>query len=245
MVLSKSALVAPIFKATPKPCMISAPSGPHMCIPMTLSVSISTIIFIRARVLTPVMVCIMGLNPLRKTATFLYCLPACSCVSPTVPIGGCEKTAAATKSWQGSRGLLPNSVSAKQWPSCKATGVRLMRLVTSPTAQILGTLVLEDLSTMIAPSPGLTATPAVSRPKLSVLAFRPVAYITWEATTVLPSSVVTKRLPSACFSTFEGLVFSCTSIPAFFISLHKCSRMSSSNPRKNIGPRYISVTLAP
>ncbi len=49
----------------------------------------------------PVMVCSIGRKELLNTASFSYFLAACSVVSPTVPMGGCEKTAAATSSWQG------------------------------------------------------------------------------------------------------------------------------------------------
>ena len=53
---------------------------------------------------------------------------------PTVPISGVENTAVGTSSWSTAVGLLPNTVSAKAWPSRMATGVRLTRSVTSPTA---------------------------------------------------------------------------------------------------------------
>ena len=47
---------------------------------------------------------------------------------------GWLNTAEGTQSWSARRGLLPKTVSANAWPSAIATGVRLMRSVTSPTA---------------------------------------------------------------------------------------------------------------
>ena len=53
---------------------------------------------------------------------------------PTVPTSGCENTAVGIVAWSTWTGRLPNTVSAKAWPSRIATGVRLMRWVTSPIA---------------------------------------------------------------------------------------------------------------
>jgi hypothetical protein len=47
-------------------------------------------------------------------------------------------------------GLLPNSVSAKARPSAIAIGVKLMRLVQSPTAKMCGPLVRLSRVTAIA-----------------------------------------------------------------------------------------------
>ena len=58
-----------------------------------------------------------------------------------------------------------------------ATGVRLMRSVTSPTAQMDGTDVRLNSSTAMAPA-ALSATPTLSRPSPRVFGLRPVANIT-------------------------------------------------------------------
>lgn len=47
-------------------------------------------------------------------------------------------------------GLLPKQVAAKAMPSMMAAGVRGIRLVTSPTDQMLSTVVLEYGSTLMA-----------------------------------------------------------------------------------------------
>jgi hypothetical protein len=53
-------------------------------------------------------------------------------------------TAEAMRLWSMFQGLPPNTLSAKAWPSRIATGVRLTRLVTSPTAWIDGTFEAES-----------------------------------------------------------------------------------------------------
>jgi hypothetical protein len=67
MVLSNTALVAPAFMATAKPCTISPASAPTMCRPTTRSLALSTISFISVRSLLPESVCLSALNSLRKT----------------------------------------------------------------------------------------------------------------------------------------------------------------------------------
>ena len=64
-------------------------------------------------------------------------------VSPTTPISGSENTAVGMWTWSTAVGRPPNTVSANAWPSRIATGVRLTRLVTSPTAKMWGTGVRE------------------------------------------------------------------------------------------------------
>ena len=56
---------------------------------------------------------------------------------------GVLNTAVGTSRWSGRVGAPPKTVRAKQMPSWSATGVRLMRSVTSPIAKMLGTLVRE------------------------------------------------------------------------------------------------------
>ena len=115
---------------------------------------------------------------------------ASSSVRPTLASSGWQNTADGTSRWSGLRGLLPNSVSAKQWPSMMATGVRLMRSVTSPTAQMLGAVVFDHSSTAMAPALS-SCTPAFSSPMPAVLGARPVAYITRSVSNMPPSGVCT------------------------------------------------------
>ena len=65
---------------------------------------------------------------------------------------GLENTAVGTFSWSMAVGSFLNSVRASHIASAVATGVRLMRLVTSPMAWIESTLLREYLSTITAPS---------------------------------------------------------------------------------------------
>ena len=51
-----------------------------------------------------------------------------------MPTSGVENTAVATFSWSTVEEAPPNRRSASAWPSRIATGVRLMRSVTSPIA---------------------------------------------------------------------------------------------------------------
>ena len=96
---------------------------------------------------------------------------------------GLAKTAVGTFSW--STGVrLRHSVRASHIASA-ATGVRLMRLVTSPTAWIDGTLEVEYLSTITAPS-AASCTPAGSRPSFAVFGRRPVANITRSVRSIEP-----------------------------------------------------------
>src|SRR6266568_2428545 len=76
---------------------------------------------------------------------------ACASVSPIAPTSGSEKTAVGTLLWSIGVDLPPNTVSAKAWPSRIATGVRLTRLVTSPTAWMLRTDDCENSSTAMPP----------------------------------------------------------------------------------------------
>ena len=71
-----------------------------------------------------------------------------------------------------------------------ATGVRLMRSVTSPTAQMLGAVVFDHSSTAMAPALS-SCTPAFSSPMPAVLGARPVAYITTSVSNIPPSCVFT------------------------------------------------------
>ena len=68
-----------------------------------------------------------------------------------------------------------------------------MRLVTSPTAWIEGTLEVEPLSTTTAPAAS-SATPADSRPSPAVFGLRPVATSTWSASSASPSERATRSL---------------------------------------------------
>ena len=65
MVLSNTALVAPAFIATAKPCTISPASAPTMCRPTTRSVASSTTSFISVRSVLPLSVCLSALKSLR------------------------------------------------------------------------------------------------------------------------------------------------------------------------------------
>jgi hypothetical protein len=56
MVLSNTALVAPAFMATAKPCTISPASAPTMCRPTTRSLALSTTSFISVRSWLPLRV---------------------------------------------------------------------------------------------------------------------------------------------------------------------------------------------
>ena len=60
--------------------------------------------------------------------------PEVAAAMPTVPISGVVKTAVGTLSCDTTVGLSPKTLSAKACASRIATGVRLSRLVTSPTA---------------------------------------------------------------------------------------------------------------
>ncbi len=69
MVLSNTALVAPAFMATAKPCTISPASAPTMCRPTTRSLAVSTTSFMSVRSVLPESVCLSALNSLRKIVT--------------------------------------------------------------------------------------------------------------------------------------------------------------------------------
>jgi len=76
IVASNTALVAPAFRATAKPCTISPASAPTMCRPTTRSVSSSTTSFINVRSPLPDKVCLSALNSLRYTVTLSKSLRA-------------------------------------------------------------------------------------------------------------------------------------------------------------------------
>ena len=98
IVASNTALVAPAFIATAKPCTTSPASGPTMCSPTTRSLAVSTTSFMRVRSALPLRVCFSALNSLRNTVMAPKALRACSSVWPTVPMLGCVKTAVGMKS---------------------------------------------------------------------------------------------------------------------------------------------------
>src|SRR5262245_27798777 len=174
-VASNCALVAPAFTPTAKPWISSAASSPTMCTPTTRSVAASTISFMKVRCWRPDTVYFIGRNAAVKTLISPSVSLASSSVRPTVASSGWQNTAEGTSRWSGLRFLLPNSVSAKQWPSMMATGVRLMRSVTSPTAQMLDAVDFDHSSTATAPALS-SCTPTFSRPMPDVFGARPVAY---------------------------------------------------------------------
>ena len=131
--------------------------------PTTLSVAASTISFMKVRCWRPDSVYFIGVKAEVKTRISPSRILASSSVRPTLASSGWQNTADGTSRWSALRGLLPNSVSAKQWPSISATGVRLMRSVTSPTAQMLGAVVFDHSSTAMAPALS-SCTPTFSRP---------------------------------------------------------------------------------
>ena len=118
-------------------------------------------------------------------STLPYWWRASASVRPTVPIGGWEKTAVATCSWSKLVGLSWKTVAANAAPSRMATGVRLMRSVTSPTAQMLSAVVFENSSTLTAPR-SLSSTPDASRPRSRTWGSRPVANITCSVVSSMP-----------------------------------------------------------
>lgn len=93
MVASNTALVAPAFMATAKPCTISPASAPTMCRPTTRSLAVSTTSFIRVRSLLPESVWRSALNSLRKTVISPKRSRACASLRPTVPMLGWVNTA--------------------------------------------------------------------------------------------------------------------------------------------------------
>mmetsp|Transcript_19702 Transcript_19702/g.54108 ORF Transcript_19702/g.54108 Transcript_19702/m.54108 type:complete len:218 (+) Transcript_19702:201-854(+) len=212
IVASKWALVAPAFIATPRPCIISPASAPTMCKPTTLPApskpSLITSIFMSIRSSSPRpvgIVCFMGLNLLMYTSTLPYFLAASCSVRPQVPMGGWLKTALGTFSWSGSVSSPPNIVLAMAMPSMSATGVRLIRSVTSPMAKIESTAVLLYLSTKTLPLRSSSFTPTSSSPISEELGLRPVANITLSTTSSVPLSVLKHNFPSSCSSTASGL----------------------------------------
>mmetsp|Transcript_33708 Transcript_33708/g.56615 ORF Transcript_33708/g.56615 Transcript_33708/m.56615 type:complete len:267 (+) Transcript_33708:466-1266(+) len=226
---SNCAFVAPIFTATATPCRISAASPPTMCTPTTLSVATSTIIFMNIFPSLPEMVFFMGRKDDVYTSMSPHCSFASSSVSPTVPICGCVNTAQATLVWSGAVWTPPKSVFESAMPSISATGVRLMRSVTSPMAQMLSTVVCENLSTLMAPL-ACISTPTASRPRCFTFGLRPVANITCSASITPP--LCTSWSPSAVFSTAVGVVPGCMWMPFCFSCSAKNSRTSVSKPRK-------------
>ena len=66
-------------------------------------------------------------------------------------------------------------------PSIRATGVKLTRSVTSPTAKTESALVFENSSTATAPVFSSSLTPAVSSARCLTFGLRPVAASTWDS----------------------------------------------------------------
>mmetsp|Transcript_23125 Transcript_23125/g.75392 ORF Transcript_23125/g.75392 Transcript_23125/m.75392 type:complete len:235 (-) Transcript_23125:762-1466(-) len=234
MVLSKTSLVAPALSATAMPCIISGPSTPTMWQPITLSVATSTRSFMNIRCELPEMVFFIGRKLEVYTSTSPYSAIASSSVRPTVATGGCEKTAHATPVWSGLVGLSWKSVLARHIPSCSATGVRLMRSVTSPMACTLSHVVFEYSSTLIAPD-SLSSTPAASRLRNLVLGLRPVANIAASASNSPP--LVLSLIPSPCFSTASGVSPGCRWMPLSASCSATNCLTSSSKPRSGSGWR--------
>ena len=104
------------------------------------------------------------------------CSRAFSSDSPTLARLGSVNTAVGTFSWSTGVGSLRNSVRASHMASAVATGVRLIRLVTSPMAWIEPTELLEYSSTATAPS-AASSTPTASSPSLAVFANPNVATV--------------------------------------------------------------------
>mmetsp|Transcript_14049 Transcript_14049/g.48388 ORF Transcript_14049/g.48388 Transcript_14049/m.48388 type:complete len:230 (+) Transcript_14049:543-1232(+) len=131
-------------------------------------------------------------------------------------------------------------------PSASATGVRLMRFVTSPMAYMPGTLVREYSSTTTAPRPS-SLTPTLSSPRAgrAVLGTRPVANMTTSASSESPLSVFSTRRPPGAFSTDFGLLPLTTFTPRSLRFSETTPRTSSSKPRRGRSCRYTSVTSLP
>mmetsp|Transcript_11601 Transcript_11601/g.24299 ORF Transcript_11601/g.24299 Transcript_11601/m.24299 type:complete len:204 (-) Transcript_11601:512-1123(-) len=129
----------------------------------------------------------------------------------------------------------------------RATGVRLMRLVTSPTAHTCSAVVLENSSTLMAPLL-VSSTPTSLRPRSGrlVLGERPVANMTRShSSTGPPLSSVRVSLPLAAFSIFTGLAPACTLMPRLLRFSPTVVRTSSSKPRRGVGWRYTMCVSAP
>mmetsp|Transcript_10926 Transcript_10926/g.18705 ORF Transcript_10926/g.18705 Transcript_10926/m.18705 type:complete len:226 (+) Transcript_10926:523-1200(+) len=129
----------------------------------------------------------------------------------------------------------------------RATGVRLMRLVTSPTAQTQSTVVRLNSSTLTAPSL-FNSTPTSFRPRSGRLVFgdRPVANITISHSTIgSPASSVRDSLPLAIFSILTGFVLACTCTPRLVKFSPTALRTSSSKPRRGVGWRYTMWVSVP
>mmetsp|Transcript_76753 Transcript_76753/g.200027 ORF Transcript_76753/g.200027 Transcript_76753/m.200027 type:complete len:221 (+) Transcript_76753:241-903(+) len=217
-VASKSAFLAPAFMATARPCIISPASAPTMCRPTTSpapsipSLTTSILKSMRSSSPRPVgMVCFIGLNAEMYTSTLPYFLAASTSVSPQLPIGGWLKTALGTPVWSGAAGSPPpNIVLAIAMPSISATGVKLIRSVTSPIAKMDSTFVLLNSSTRTFPLRLSSCTPTSSRPMSALFGFRPVANITLSTVSSVPLSVVSFTFPAPASSMDRGFSFACT-----------------------------------
>jgi hypothetical protein len=132
-------------------------------------------------------------------------------------------------------------------PSMSATGVRFMRFVTSPTAQMEGTVVWEYSSTTTAPFLS-SSTPTSFKPRSgrSVLGTRPVAHITSSTTrsSLSPSNETTSE-PSSFLTIFVGFTPDITRIPRLSRLFATVWRTSSSNPLKGRSARYAMVVSVP
>mmetsp|Transcript_60061 Transcript_60061/g.190800 ORF Transcript_60061/g.190800 Transcript_60061/m.190800 type:complete len:239 (-) Transcript_60061:689-1405(-) len=168
---------------------------------------------------------------------------ASSSVIPTVATGGCENTAHATLSWSGLVGWSRKAVLAKAMPSMSATGVRLMRSVTSPMAHTPSAVVREYSSTLIAPLL-VSSTPAASRPRLATLGLRPVAHMTSSAS-MGPLVVSSLRPPPSSLVMDSGLAPACTVMPLASYCSCTNARTSSSKPRRGRSCRKTRCTSEP
>ena len=131
-------------------------------------------------------------------------------------------------------------------PSMSATGVRLTRFVTSPTAQMESTVVCEYSSTFTAPLAS-SSTPTSFKPRSgrSVLGTRPVAHMRQSVTTVSPLSISTERLPSSFLVTETGVTFAITSMLRASRFVATVERTSSSKPRRGRSARYAIFVSEP